>query len=162
MDVDAEFQQAIEQSAFLEEEIPVIQKKPKLKLEKPEKVTESEVQDLVKKILHQGFEWLTEAFDTIPDATRSQTVLLEIMKNWKTDLSGQDQIKEMKQMYAKVDEILKARLLPKVNAETEKMMFNKDVEMLEEAKQKERNSQTCAIIHKASQFLRLIQRLVIS
>ena len=34
-------------------------------------------------------------------------------------------------MYAKVDEILKAKLLPKVNAETEKMMFNKDVEMLE-------------------------------
>lgn len=65
-------------------------------------------------------------------------------------------------MYAKVDEILKARLLPKVNAETEKMMFNKDVEMLEEVKQKEKNSQTCAIIQKASQFLRLIQRLVIS
>lgn len=62
------------------------------------------------------------------------------MKNWKTDLSGQDQVKEMKQMYAKVDEILKAKLLTKVNAETERMMFNKDVEMLEEDKQKEKNS----------------------
>lgn len=97
--------------------------KPKLKLEKPQKVTESEVQDLVKKILHQGFEWLTEAFDSIPDATRSQTVLLEIMKNWKTDLSGHEQVKEMKQMYAKVDEILKAKLLAKVSAETDKMML---------------------------------------
>jgi hypothetical protein len=45
------------------------------------------------------------------------------MKNWKTDLSGHEQVKEMKQMYAKVDEILKAKLLAKVSAETDKMML---------------------------------------
>ncbi len=48
------------------------------------------MQDVLKNILKKGFDWLTEAFDTLPDTSRSQNVLFEIMKNWKTELTGDD------------------------------------------------------------------------
>ena len=114
------------------------------------------MQDLIKKILHSGFDWLTEAFDTLPDFSRSQNVLLEIMKNWKTEVSGIDQAKEMKKMFGKIDEILKVRLLQKVTKELDSLFKNsqQDVQMIEESKDK--HSEACQAIHKAGQFLRLV------
>ncbi len=41
------------------------------------------------------------------------------MKNWKPDLASDKDHKEMKMMYAKVDEILKTKILSKLANELE-------------------------------------------
>ncbi len=84
------------------------------------------------------------------------------MKNWKTEVSGIDQAKEMKKMFGKIDEILKVRLLQRVSKELDSLFKNsqQDVQMIEESKDK--HSDACQAIHKAGQFLRLVQRLISS
>jgi len=83
------------------------------------------------------------------------------MKNWKTELTGVDQVKEMKKMFGKVDEILKIRLLSKVSHELDSLFNNsqQDVQMIEESKA-DKHTEACQALHKTAQFLRLIQRLI--
>jgi low affinity Fe/Cu permease len=95
-------------------------------------------------VLHSGFDWLTEAFDTLPDVTKTQAVSLEIMKNWKSEISNQS--KDIKRMYAKIDEILKVKLLPRVSNELEKAKTSQDVVMIEEGK--DHYAEACSSIHK--------------
>ena len=66
-------------------------------------------------MLQQGFDWLTEAYDisTQTEESRTWTVLLEIMKNWKSENKDKTN-SDMKRMFAKVDEIFKRNLVPQL------------------------------------------------
>jgi hypothetical protein len=104
----------------------------------------------VKKVLQSGFDWLVDAYDTLTDGARSQSVILEIMRNYRADGSN----KEMKRMYAKVDEILKIKLITKTNHMILRAKPSQDVEMKEEGK--DSYSDACTTIMKTCQFLRMI------
>ena len=125
---------------------------------KVKKILEDDFQKALKTTQQRGFQWMLEAHDAI-DPNKSQAYILETMRGEKVET-------EMRQMYDKVDRILK-RNIEKLSETLQKSLsekIEKDESMIDTEMKDEESSNKEVIqqIQKVSSSLRIIQRLIIN